>query len=113
MASASPRSLAALVSEHSDSFCIWAARTPYPSPMSITAHRLSLLAGLVEGVDGEVFNVVDDDLPSSREFLRSYKENVKAVQLGLCPPAFKLCPLLPVGEVLELFGRTVALGLQP
>jgi nucleoside-diphosphate-sugar epimerase len=34
------------------------------------------LAGLIEGVDGEVFNVVDDDLPSSRQFLRLYKQNV-------------------------------------
>jgi nucleoside-diphosphate-sugar epimerase len=35
-----------------------------------------VLAGLVKGVEGEVFNVVDDDLPSSREFLRQYKKNV-------------------------------------
>jgi nucleoside-diphosphate-sugar epimerase len=36
-----------------------------------------VLAGLVKGADGEVFNVVDDDLPSSRQFLRLYKKNVK------------------------------------
>ena len=36
-----------------------------------------VLAGLVKGVDGEVFNVVDDDLPTSRKFLRMYKQNVK------------------------------------
>ena len=36
-----------------------------------------VLAGLVKGVDGEIFNVVDDDLPSSRQFLRAYKKNVK------------------------------------
>jgi nucleoside-diphosphate-sugar epimerase len=35
------------------------------------------LAGLAKGVDGEVFNVVDDDLPSSRQFLRLYKKNVR------------------------------------
>ena len=35
------------------------------------------LAGLVKGVDGEAFNVVDDDLPSSRQFLRLYKKNTK------------------------------------
>jgi nucleoside-diphosphate-sugar epimerase len=35
------------------------------------------LAGLRKGVDGEVFNVVDDDLPSSRRFLRLYKKNVR------------------------------------
>lgn len=36
-----------------------------------------VLAGLWEAVDGEVFNVVDDDLPSSRQFLRLYKQNVR------------------------------------
>lgn len=36
-----------------------------------------VLAGLVRGVDGEVFNVVDDELPSSRQFLRWYKKNVR------------------------------------
>jgi nucleoside-diphosphate-sugar epimerase len=36
-----------------------------------------VLAGLVRGVDGEVFNVVDDDLPSSRRFLRLYKRDVR------------------------------------
>lgn len=35
------------------------------------------LAGLVKGVDGEAFNVVDDDLPSSRQFLRLYKKRAK------------------------------------
>jgi nucleoside-diphosphate-sugar epimerase len=36
------------------------------------------LAGVVKGdMDGEVFNVVDDDLPSSRRFLRLYKRNVR------------------------------------
>jgi nucleoside-diphosphate-sugar epimerase len=35
------------------------------------------LAGLKKGIDGEVFNVVDDDLPSSRQFLRLYKRNVR------------------------------------
>lgn len=36
-----------------------------------------VLAGLMPGIDGEVFNVVDDDVPSSRKFLRSYKRNVR------------------------------------
>jgi len=35
------------------------------------------LAGFKKGVDGETFNVVDDNLPSSRKFLRLYKKNVK------------------------------------
>jgi nucleoside-diphosphate-sugar epimerase len=36
-----------------------------------------ILAGLVKGVDSEIFNAVDDDLPSSRQFLRLYKKNVR------------------------------------
>ena len=36
-----------------------------------------VLAGLKHGADGQVFNVVDDDLPTSRKFLRLYKKNVK------------------------------------
>jgi nucleoside-diphosphate-sugar epimerase len=36
-----------------------------------------VLAGLRKGVDGQVFNVVDDDLPSSRRFLRLYKRHVR------------------------------------
>ena len=35
------------------------------------------LAGVTRDVNGEVFNVVDDDLPSSRCFLQLYKKNVR------------------------------------
>lgn len=35
-----------------------------------------VLAGIKKGVDGEVFNIVDDDLPTSRKYLRMYKRNV-------------------------------------
>jgi nucleoside-diphosphate-sugar epimerase len=53
------------------------------------------LAGLVSGVDGEVFNVVDDDLPSSRKFLRLYKRNVKSFRSIYMPHAvaYTLCSL--------------------
>ena len=53
------------------------------------------LAGLTRGVDGEVFNIVDDDLPSSRKFLRLYKRNVKRFRSIYLPHAltFSLCSL--------------------
>jgi nucleoside-diphosphate-sugar epimerase len=35
-------------------------------------------AGLVPGIDGEAFNIVDDDLPTSRSLLRRYKQRVGA-----------------------------------
>jgi nucleoside-diphosphate-sugar epimerase len=34
------------------------------------------LSGLTPGIDGETFNIVDDDLPTSAEFLRAYKKRV-------------------------------------
>ena len=35
-----------------------------------------VLAGLVAGVNGEVFNIVDDQRPRSRDFLNGYKKRV-------------------------------------
>lgn len=54
-----------------------------------------VLAGLRAGVDGEVFNVVDDDLPSSRLFLRLYKRNVRRFASIYVPHAasYLLCCL--------------------
>jgi nucleoside-diphosphate-sugar epimerase len=54
-----------------------------------------VLAGLKSGVDGEIFNVVDDDLPSSRQFLRSYKKNVRRFRSIYVPHAasYVLCYL--------------------
>jgi nucleoside-diphosphate-sugar epimerase len=54
-----------------------------------------VLASLVKGVDGEIFNVVDDDLPSSRQFLRLYKKNVKEFKSIYVPHAvsYALCYL--------------------
>lgn len=53
------------------------------------------LAGLKAGTDGEVFNVVDDDLPSSRRFLRLYKRNVKRFRSIYVPHSlnYMLCYL--------------------
>jgi nucleoside-diphosphate-sugar epimerase len=53
------------------------------------------LAGLTPGVDGEVFNVVDDDLPSSRQFLRLYKQTVRPFTSIYIPHAlsYTLCYL--------------------
>jgi nucleoside-diphosphate-sugar epimerase len=53
------------------------------------------LAGLKNGIDGEIFNIVDDELPSSRKFLRLYKKNVKEFQSVYVPHAmsFGLCYL--------------------
>jgi nucleoside-diphosphate-sugar epimerase len=44
-----------------------------------------VLAGLSPGVEGEVFNLVDDDLPQSRAFLRMYKNAVGRFQSLFIP----------------------------
>lgn len=36
-----------------------------------------VLAGVKRVAEGQIFNVVDDDLPTSRQFLRLYKKNVR------------------------------------
>jgi len=54
-----------------------------------------VLAGLKEGVDGHVFNIVDDELPSSRQFLRLYKRNVRRFKSVYLPHvmSYALCAL--------------------
>jgi nucleoside-diphosphate-sugar epimerase len=52
-----------------------------------------VLAGITKGVEKEVFNIVDDDLPRSRTFLGMYKKNVGHfrsiyVPKGQLPPVF-------------------------
>lgn len=52
------------------------------------------LAGLKAGIEsGEIFNVVDDDLPSSRYFLRLYKRNVRRFKSVYLPHfmSYALC----------------------
>jgi len=34
-----------------------------------------ILAGVRKGIEGRAFNIVDDDLPTSRQFLKNYKNN--------------------------------------
>lgn len=50
-----------------------------------------VLAGIVPGVDGEVFNVVDDDLPTSRQFLRQYKRTVRCFPSIYLPHGLSYC----------------------
>jgi nucleoside-diphosphate-sugar epimerase len=52
-------------------------------------------AGLVPGVDGEIFNVVDDELRTSVQFLRAYKRRTKRFFSIRLPyvAAYGLCAL--------------------
>lgn len=70
--------------------------------------------GLMYGIDGETFNVVDDDLPSSREFLSLYKKHVKHFRSIYLPHAlsYALCYLwekystLSEGQLPPVFSRS-------
>jgi nucleoside-diphosphate-sugar epimerase len=46
-----------------------------------------VLAGLIPGIEGEVFNIVDDDLPTCRRYLRLYKRNVGPFRSFFIPHA--------------------------
>ena len=54
-----------------------------------------VLAGLKHGVEGQVFNIVDDDLPTSRSFLRAYKRRVQSFTSLYLPHgiSYALCAL--------------------
>jgi nucleoside-diphosphate-sugar epimerase len=68
-----------------------------PIPMTYVDNcaEAIVLAGLAPGIEGEIFNVVDDDLPSSRQLLRAYKRQVKRFRSLYVPHAasYALCYL--------------------
>jgi nucleoside-diphosphate-sugar epimerase len=50
-----------------------------------------VLAGLKKGIEDQVINIVDDDLPKSREFLRMYKRHAgRFMSIPIPYPAFYL-----------------------
>lgn len=51
-----------------------------------------VLAGLIPGVDGEIFNIVDDELLTSRDFLRAYRKKTGRFSVSLpYPLTYGLC----------------------
>lgn len=72
-----------------------------------------VLAGLMPGIEGEVFNVVDDQLPTSRAFLRQYKQQVRRFRSVRVPYwlAYRLCrfweryAVTSKGQVPPVFNR--------
>jgi nucleoside-diphosphate-sugar epimerase len=42
-----------------------------------------VLAGLTAGIEGEIFNVVDDDLLTSRQFLKKYRKKVSGFSVRI------------------------------
>ena len=60
-----------------------------------------VVAGLKKGIDSEVFNIVDDDLPKSADFLARYKENVRNFGSNQCPFLDVLLFLLSFGKIFQ------------
>jgi len=54
-----------------------------------------ILVGIKHGAEGQIFNVVDDDLPTSRKFLQLYKRNVRSFRSLYVPHviSYALCYL--------------------
>ena len=57
-------------------FLHFGGSNPLPLTYVENCAEAIVLAGLVPGLEGEVLNIVDDNLPSSRKFLRQYKREV-------------------------------------
>lgn len=79
-----------------DSFGIFlhlGGSNPIPFTYVENCAEAVVLAGLVPGVEREAFNVVDDDLPTSREFLRLYQREVRPLRSVYVPHAlsYLLC----------------------
>lgn len=74
-----------------------------------------VLAGIIKGIDGEVYNVVDDDLPTSRRFIHLYKKQVKRFPSIYVPHfvSYSLCYLWELfstwshGQLPDAFNRKV------
>lgn len=51
---------------------------PLPLTFVDNCAEAIVLAGLKPGVDGEIFNIVDDEVITSRQFLAAYRKSVKS-----------------------------------
>jgi nucleoside-diphosphate-sugar epimerase len=69
----------------------------HPLPLTFVDNcaEAIVLAGLKAHVDGEIFNVVDDELLTGRQFLKAYKEKARSFRSIRIPyfAAYGLCSL--------------------
>ena len=69
-----------------------------------------VLAGLKPGVDGETFNVVDDDLITSKQLLTAYKSAAGPFFSIRVPYPVGIWFQLGMGEILALVQRSASTG---
>jgi nucleoside-diphosphate-sugar epimerase len=74
-------------------------RNPLPLTHVRNCAEAIMLAGLKPGIEGQAFNIVDDDLPTSNEFLNGYKRNVRKMRSVYVPhwASYVLCRLWEAG----------------
>ncbi len=63
---------------------------PLPLSYVVNCAEAIMLCGLVPELEGQIFNIVDDNLPSSRKFLRLYKKHVKNIRSIYIPKFMSL-----------------------
>lgn len=66
-------------------FLLLGGSNPLPLSYVVNCAEAIALAGLVGGIESEVFNIVDDNLPTCRAFLRQYKNNVYPIKSIFVP----------------------------
>lgn len=71
-------------------FLHFGGTNPLPLTYVENCAEAIVLCGLIPGLEGEVFNIVDDDLPSSRIFLSLYKKRVKKIKSIYVPKFLSL-----------------------
>ncbi len=64
-----------------------------------------VMAGLKKGVDGEVFNVVDDGVMTSREFVKRYKRSVGNLRSIYLPKAISYSLFCVLGTIMAILRR--------
>ena len=70
-----------------------------------------VLAGLKPGVEGEIFNVVDDDAPTSKEFLRELQEANRCI-FSFHALSFDAAALRGLGKICQGHAQPASSGLQ-
>jgi nucleoside-diphosphate-sugar epimerase len=67
-----------------------------------------VLAGVRGGTEGEAFNIVDDQLVTSKEFLRMYRRHVGNMRCIEVPKALSYCLFTGIGMAASLLHRREA-----
>lgn len=67
-------------------------RNPLPLTFVDNCAEAIVLAGITPGINGEIFNVVDDDLLTSKEFLRAYRQRTSSFSVSIpYPLTYSIC----------------------